>query len=275
MDKIGKNIGPPGASGLLDIDRFIRESDNTCTHYENGLYFGRWNASVRKYENGRTLVRVFECSRDGSYVPHPDEPEPSSEEDKLKAAVSRARSAIFDLAFGNPWDYFITLTFDQRKVGDRYDYDNIRKHMHAFTVFLWRHGCQWLLVPELHKDGAYHYHGMIQGALSSTYRETKYNKAGEPYDCYQIDGYHKGRSDISPIVDPSRISNYITKYVTKSALAVVPPGAKKYWASRGLSRPEKKRAYITPNDVDSLIRDCAYVSTATDQEGNKIVSIYF
>lgn len=272
ISKIGTSCPPglPGSPPVLDIGEYIDSSPSWVrainTSWED------WNSTVRVYSNGHTMIRFFR-SQSGLPKRSLDSPSPSSEEAKLQASVSRARNAIFDLAFGNPWDYFITLTFDQKKVGDRYDYDNIKSCMKTFTQFLYRHDCQWLLVPELHKDGAYHYHGMVRGYLDSTYRETKFNKLGEEYDCYSIDGYHLGRSDISPITDPDRISTYITKYVTKDCLSVVPPGAKKYWASRGLSRPKKTRAYFGCNEVSSLVSRGAYVRTAVDPLGNSIVTV--
>lgn len=263
------SLGPPGPAPF-DVDEFFNgDSTLPATTYTNWIK-GNWNASVRKYDNGRVVIRLF-SERHGIHTPlkNPDS-EPSTEEEKLITAVSRARSVIFDLALGNSWTYFITLTFDRQKVGDRYDYENVCKHMKTFTQYLFRHGCQWLMIPEYHKDKAYHFHGLVQGELGMQFREKK-----RGINFYSIAGYHKGRSDISYIRDQGRVSSYITKYITKDGLSCVPQNAKKYWASRGLSRPDKKRAYIALNDVSSLVQQATYQSTSRNPLDDEIITLIF
>lgn len=265
------SLGPPGPAPF-NVDEFFTSTRHiVATRIGINDWDTTWNATVRKYPNGRVVIRMFE-ERHGIRAPLPNpDSEPSTEKEKLITAVSRARSAIFDLALGNSWTYFITLTFDKRKVGDRYDYLNVCRHMDTFTKFLRRHDCQWLMIPEYHKDKAYHFHGLVQGHLDMKFREK--NERG--IDCYSIAGYHKGRSDISYIRDQGRVSSYITKYITKEGLSCVPRSAKKYWASRGLLRPEKKRAFVATYDKGLLAEKATYQSTSQTPIDEEIITLIF
>ena len=84
---------------------------------------------------------------------------------KLSNNLSRARSAVYALARCNPWSYFVTLTLDPSKV-DRNDlkaaYRKLAKWINNYNS---RHNCKvlYLLVPEPHKDGAWHFHGLLSG----------------------------------------------------------------------------------------------------------------
>lgn len=89
-------------------------------------------------------------------------------EKKLSQAIARARSVITQVAICNDWDYFFTCTLDGAK-HDRYDLDSFRK---VFPQWLrdynkkYRCKIRYLLVPERHKDGAWHIHGFLRGIPS-------------------------------------------------------------------------------------------------------------
>jgi hypothetical protein len=61
--------------------------------------------------------------------------------------------------------YFVTFTLDQEKL-DRYDPAQvIRKLSQWLDNRVRRAGLQYIIVPEWHKDGAIHFHGLINDAL--------------------------------------------------------------------------------------------------------------
>ena len=80
-------------------------------------------------------------------------------------SVRRSRQKVFDLAALNEWELFVTLTLDKERI-DRYDPSAV-----AGRVKKWldngvqRHGWRYLLIPELHRDGAVHMHGLFSGGL--------------------------------------------------------------------------------------------------------------
>ena len=43
-------------------------------------------------------------------------------------SIARTRTRIFELAISNPWDYFITLTIDAKKL-DRFDLEQYSKKL--------------------------------------------------------------------------------------------------------------------------------------------------
>lgn len=67
----------------------------------------------------------------------------------------------------NDFDWFVTLTLDPSKV-DRYDPAAIMKIANRWLDnMVRRHGLRYILVPELHKDGAFHFHGFFAGDLKA------------------------------------------------------------------------------------------------------------
>lgn len=80
-------------------------------------------------------------------------------------ALRRARRRVQDLALSNTFDYFVTLTLDKTRV-DRYDADAVGAKLRRWlSNQVQRHGLRYILVPELHRDGAIHFHGFFNDAL--------------------------------------------------------------------------------------------------------------
>ena len=89
--------------------------------------------------------------------------EPSYE--SVMRAVRRAKVAVRDYALSTDFRYFVTLTLDASRV-DRYDIVEITRKMQAWcSNQVQRRGLAYILVPELHKDGAVHFHGFFNDAL--------------------------------------------------------------------------------------------------------------
>lgn len=140
--------------------------------------------------------------------------------------LKRAVNQVYDLARANHFDWFITLTFDPKKV-DRTNYDACTGLIKLFTDRLRKHGNKWLIVPELHSDGkSYHFHGLVQGELDLIHWK------GEVYN---LNNFEFGYTTAMEIRDPARVATYIAKYLTKELS--VPKGRKCYWASRSLAKP--------------------------------------
>ena len=86
----------------------------------------------------------------------------SEGEDRLRS-MRRARANLRRLALANDFQYFVTLTLDGDKI-DRYDGAAIVKRLNQWTSnMVQRHGLRYVLVPERHKDGAFHFHGFFTG----------------------------------------------------------------------------------------------------------------
>ena len=92
-----------------------------------------------------------------------DKLEENTERDYDYEALCRSKMTVIDYGENNPWTWFTTITFDQRKV-DRDDiracYDKIRKACDHY-----RHrvdpAFRYVLIPEYHGDGEHvHFHGL-------------------------------------------------------------------------------------------------------------------
>jgi len=163
---------------------------------------------------------------------------------KLENNISRAKSKIFEYAFCNDWDYFVTLTIDKEKL-DRYDLHTYVKKLGQFiSNYKKNHGSKfnYLLVPEKHEDGAYHMHGLISGILP---KHLVINEHG--YLDFPLYRDRFGFISMSEVRDHEAVSKYITKYVTKEFLNSE-KGANSYYCSKGLNRSVE--LYRVP-DIDA------------------------
>lgn len=85
--------------------------------------------------------------------------EKDKEERSIITSLSRTKQKLYDLAYSNDWDMFITLTFDDEKLKDKYgksawDYGTCVKALHSFFTVLKRKysNVAYLGVPELHHN---------------------------------------------------------------------------------------------------------------------------
>lgn len=174
-------------------------------------------------------------------------------DEKLSESISRAKSKIFDLAYCNPWDLFITITLDPSK----YDRTDLEKFHKDLTQFFRDYGKKYgikidfLLIPELHKDGkSWHMHGFLKGLpfehlqqfkIGDVMGKTLAEKVMNGDVVYNWEAYQKkfGFCDLEPIRNHEAVSKYITKYINKAlATSVTELNAHLYYHSRGLKTPE-------------------------------------
>ena len=93
-----------------------------------------------------------------------DEPT-EGQSDTTGRALRRARAQVRELALANDFSLFVTLTLNGEMV-DRYDMIAITKKLNVWLDNqVRRRGLAYVLVPERHKDGAIHFHGLFNNAL--------------------------------------------------------------------------------------------------------------
>lgn len=175
--------------------------------------------------------------------------ERSEEQIKRCADSSKSRTInqIYEIARANIWDYFLTLTFDRRKL-DSSDYDLL-----CDKVSNWLHNLKkryapdlkYLIVPELHSDGIhYHFHGLLANIGNMSLSDSGIVKNGKVI--YNLENWKYGFSTVSKVSDSGKVSSYITKYITKE-LCVVGKNKKRYWCSQNCDRA-KVKIYNLPYD---------------------------
>lgn len=159
---------------------------------------------------------------------------------KLDCALSRSRSAIREYALCNDWEYFFTFTLDPSK-WDRYSLQSFLKEFLQWLQNLrkakYPH-LRYLLVPEPHWDGAWHFHGLISGIDVSPL------PSWAPRDLLD-GGYYEwteyrlryGWCSLAPVKDAVAVGFYVAKYITKSSSGLAAEkGVHTHYQSQGLNR---------------------------------------
>lgn len=153
---------------------------------------------------------------------------------------SRAKQKIKELAICNDFEYFYTQTLkDNRENLDNFVKD-IQKHFKAYKRK--NKNFIYLIIYEKHKDGkSYHLHGLVGGLGLDVYENNNgYLSLADLEDL--------GFNSLSKIQDKQKVSNYITKYISKDFVKT--SKGQSYFRSYGLK--EAKRTYIDDLDTTNL-----------------------
>lgn len=244
---------------LLDITDIIMSKLFNLTQQE-GLY----NLRAKLYPDHNGEWRVVEEMCSSSPIFNPDGLEsseesccasgsnPTSDADKLNRSRARAKSKVRDLLMCNDWRWFVTLTLSPEKVDDRKDYKAIIKRLNTYLGNrVRRNGLYYVGVCEAHKDGALHFHFVMNDCLSvadsGTYIRPSGGKPVKPQTVYRS-GYTLDQCrKVYNVVDWSlgfttaietygrkeQLGNYILKYITKGQKV----GGRWYFSGGLLTRP--------------------------------------
>lgn len=165
---------------------------------------------------------------------------------KLENNIARAKSRIYEIASCNQWSHFITGTLDAAKY-DRYNLSAFRKDLSLFIKHQRRDSqapdLKYLIIPEQHKDGAWHFHGLMEGLnpqmLSEFGSDVPY-KVRSQYRNYRAYSRKFGFCSVGEVKNSAAVAAYITKYIGKDmAKTNISLGNHLYYCSKGLNRSEK------------------------------------
>ena len=165
--------------------------------------------------------------------------------DNIKHAVDR----IYDIAFQNEWDYFLTITIDPEQF-DSKDVKEVYKRLRNWLSDRVKlKGLKYLLIPEQHKNGGIHAHALINDCFKlehsgrylysgKAYKSETLQKKGIDINLlkpvYNVPEWKYGFSAAIPVDgNPARLACYITKYITKDCKKIF---GKYYLSSRNLNR---------------------------------------
>lgn len=173
---------------------------------------------------------------------------------RLANSVSRTKRRILEIMACNKWTWFFTGTLDPAKN----DVNNLNCVYKRFAQFLrdfrkTQAGkldkIAYCIIPEQHKSGAWHFHGVLHGLPESALHKFS---AGENIPCrlkkmisggtdvYTWKSYEKrfGWATLTRVQNHEAVSKYVTKYVTKDMAAHnLGNNRHLYYASRGLKKP--------------------------------------
>lgn len=235
------------------------------------------NCRVKSYPNGSQEILITRnpvFRETGWEVSDKWQTEPqggygvSSESANLIRAKRRARNAVKDIALSNEFHYFVTFTLDATKI-DRYDINAVVKKLNYWLDNrVRRNGLKYVLVPELHKDGAIHFHGFINDCLglddSGTITGGELKKPRKPkssrererllssgsHIVYNVTDWKLGFSTAIELYGDYRAAvGYVCKYISKEQQKI---GGRWYYSGGDLSKPE---ILLFDVDYDQFLSD--------------------
>lgn len=170
-------------------------------------------------------------------------------EEKSRQYLKKVKTNIIDLAYNNKdkFEYFVTLTFNfknevyehEKAVEKLKKWINNMKHQNR--------NMSYILVPEFHKSGRLHFHGLVGNVPNWKLKKAMNAKTGKPMlinntQIYNLVNYKLGFTTISKIKSKEKVSNYISKYATKELITL--KSKKRYWYSRDLKKPVQELDFI-------------------------------
>lgn len=182
-----------------------------------------------------------------------------------QVSVNRSIQTIYKYAQANSWEYFVTLTFARDAGVDVYNYSDCVKKL---TKWLnnQRRKCpdlKYLFVPEMHKDGAFHFHGLIANCDGLTFSDSgrvaignkAYKRIKENQHfltIYNMDNWKYGWSTATAVVSSCKSASYICKYITKDLVQGIGK-RRRFYPSNNLDLPEESEHLFDMDSLEELI----------------------
>lgn len=215
--------------------------------------------SIRRFTEEIYKITKFNGSGAFFCIDHSNDKHHDS---KLDSSFSRARARILEIALCNHWTYFFTGTFNPG-CWDRFDLDLLHKSLTQFFRDLrkkYHHEFRFLLIPEQHKDGAIHFHGLLDDLPKSCL--ASFDPLIHPISLCKpeyfrfLDFERKfGFSSLCSINSPVACAFYMCKYISKDLSKRKDEiGKHLYSCSQGLkSSIDWAKSYIPDPDLDKFI----------------------
>lgn len=182
-------------------------------------------------------------------------------------SMRRARANLRRLALANNFQYFVTLTLDPQKI-DRYDGAAVTKVLNRWCDnMVRRHGLKYILVPEQHKDGAFHFHGFMVGTGLKA-EDSGIRWEGRPV--YNLPQWPYGFTTAQQLYgEYTAAVGYCCKYIGKQEGQR--PLGRWYYSGGALAKPEKT---YTTLDYRSLAQDYKGEAFEVLIPGSKLLVIH-
>lgn len=235
--------------------------------YDKNVYI------LKKYGDKYQLILLNSVRKKGFEVANVKSRAQGFETDKLDNSISRTKSKIFELAICNEWEYFLTLTINK----DKYNRYDLKKYYKDFAQWLQNYNkkynikIDYIMIPELHQDGAWHMHGLVKGIPKKHFTKNEHG-----YLDWKEYREKFGYFSCSKIKSKEKVSKYITKYITKDMdKSVKELNANMYYRSQGLNEAETiKKGHIYDYSVQwDYKNDYVQLKWLADHELNKIIEL--
>ena len=252
----------------IDPESYIKEYNRKTTDFGNGAI------EITAYHSPR--IKYFGGNQRAS-AKKEAEISDKAQEERTRKQLYAIRRRIKGYALSNDFKWFVTLTFNPGKI-DSFNYETAktallkwcRQMRDKYNKF------DYLLIPELHKSGAVHFHGLL-GDVPADFAEAVNPKNGKPLiknkrQVYNLIDWKHGFSNCQKIESPQKSASYITKYITTSLLANKEMYKKKrYFNSQGLIQPTVTLAMSDNTELSGFIPNFGVVDT--DHNGKNFIDI--
>lgn len=236
-----------------------------------------YNCRIKRYPDGSVSMLVadrdifrepgWEAERSDADSTTPTRKAAEDKTASLARSKRRARSRIFDYAYANPeLSIFATFTLDPARVDSRYDVVALTKRLGVWLDNrVRRAGLKYIVIPELHKDGAVHWHGLLNDVLplvdSGTLKPATGGRPRKPRSgkeraallaegaavIYNLPDWTFGFSSCMRLYgDRAAAVGYVCKYITKAPAKV---GGRWYYSGGQLALPAVSLCYV--DDIDN------------------------
>lgn len=220
-----------------------------------GFTFPMFNPDGDKIAQKRDGVPL-EPSADGSADKAPSMAD-------VERATRRAKIAAFDKILCNPdLDTFATFTYAPDFITDKADWGDCYEYLKTWlSNRVQRHGLKYVIVPERHKSGAIHFHGILNSEALHMERAIS-PKSGRPLShkgnpLFNITDWRGGFTSAEIIKgsreDRAKVAKYIFKYMGKQTGAKI--GGRYMLSGGDLILP----TYVYDQSVDTFLGDVAPV----------------
>lgn len=220
---------------------------NTAIYnYVDGLSLHHCNKPIICHSNGLKSTRGYKTIDKDAKIDSEGNKQLSKSTQQYNKAyfksknLIRSKQAIYNLSRSNHWDFFGTITFSV----DRYDYQVCKKRLLTFFNHIKNRSSPdfcYLAIPELHKDGAIHFHCLFSG-ISPDIITLGFK------GLYSFNNFRFGHSELSIVKDTCRVSSYITKYITKDIDTSI-TFRRYYYGGFKPTKPQKLFLSYSVNDV--------------------------
>lgn len=194
-------------------------------------YVYRTNFRLYKYnDNYCRLVKIKSQREQGFDEINKKEKAVKYEEGESdRTSLSRTKRNIREIALSNNFEYFSTITVNSKNA-DRFSLDECQELLKKKFKKLKRinKDFAYIFITEKHKDGAFHFHGLVRGIEDFYINQNGY-LSHHIFD-------EVGFNSFSAIKDYNKCCNYITKYITKDCVRNT--SGYIYISSRGLKKAD-------------------------------------
>lgn len=170
----------------------------------------------------------------------------------MYSSLNRTKQKIYDYALANDWGsgYFFTITLNPEFV-DSFNYDECYKRIYQFlkNVKSKNPNFKYIFVPEFHKSGRIHWHGL--GVNCENLKLVDSGKVVNGKKIYNINSrsFKYGFTTVSKVEDTTKVSAYITKYITKELISNT-KGKHRYLFSKNLDVPTVSTELIEIDEME-------------------------